>query len=310
MHQKVAIAFLVGIVLASAVWAGTTIMPARNLPVTPVPVTPVARALIRPGTIALVEIPAVTDAMRVKLDAPIVTVAGKPMRVPTLVRAGGAAPTPLSARESLQSLQQLPGGQVALQQVATGKGTSTAQLVGSASGMRPPSPSPKAPTDWNAGVVLSLHRLATAANDAGSAHLQLFNTYLGGNVLPATYWPTNDVAVIWGADGTTLRDIPGHGQVDGYGALAARWTIDDQAYAESQAYMIEIALRSVEEGLAFQPHIYVNGSYLPVARVGNSDRYLGVASIHGGYGGVDLFVQGHWSDLIAFYYIKVQRIAG
>jgi len=166
------------------------------------------------------------------------------------------------------------------------------------------------PTDWNAGVVLSLHHLRTSLNESGSAYLDVPRPYLRGDLLPPTYWPGNDVAILRGLGETRAQDIPGRGEIAVCRELGTRFMILDRPAGTSDAYMIEFALRNVEGARDWEPHVYASGAYLPIARVGETDRYIGVASIHCGWGGVDLYIHNPGYQRIAFYYLKIQRVSG
>ena len=172
-----------------------------------------------------------------------------------------------------------------------------------------PLPSAKVPTDWKAGVVLSVRRLGTASSPAGTSYLQVNDAYLRGDIFAPVYWPESDVVVLWGGASFPM-EIPGRGPVGCTHPAYARWTITDHVSPDvSEAYLIELGLRDIRGNGRMEIHVFANGVYIPVARVGETDRYMGVVSLRGGFGGLDLYL-GAGSEPVAFYYMKVQRIPG
>jgi len=291
---------IVAVIMAGAVLSAAGSGVSQQKTVTPPKAKP--KAVVRPGVISLVQVP---KGVEEKPGVP----GRQAVSFPAGPRAAAAPPVPLSLRDGLEALQKLPGGDAALEEVAMARGKSTANLLAAASRIASPPPSPKVPTDWNAGVVLSLNRLSTSRNEAGDAYLQFDRVFLRGDLLPPAYWPEHDVAVIslYGGE-NVVWTVPGRGAVSGHIPVRARWNITDQAWTETgEAFYIELGLRDIEGAGGLSPHIFANGAYVPVARVGDSDRYLGVASLRSGFGGIDLLLESR-SGRAAFYYLKVQRI--
>ncbi len=290
---------IVAVIMAGAVMSAAGSGVSSQKTVAPPKAKP--KAVVRPGMISLVQVP---QGVEEKPGVP----GRQAVPFPAGPRAAAPPPVPLSLRDGLEALQKLPGGDAALGEVATARGKSAANLLASASRVASPPPSPKVPTDWNAGVVLSLNRLSTSRNEAGNAYLQFDRVYLRGDLLPLSYWPEHDVAVLPLYGDRVTWTIPGGGGVSGYSLVHARWNILDRAWTETgEAFYIELGLRDIEGAGRLYPHVFANGVYVPIARIGDSDRYLGIASLRSGFGGIDLLLESR-SDMAAFYYLKVQRI--
>jgi hypothetical protein len=203
---------------------------------------------------------------------------------------------------------------VALEELAVKLRKTTTTLIAAAPPAFSLPPSPKVPTDWTAGVVLSLLRPATAFSSQGSSYLLIKSNFVRGDIIPPAYWPGNDVMVLSNLGAHSPIEIPGRGRVGCDYPLYARWELGGHATAyTSEAYLIEIGLRelgtAVMNDSPMTPHILVNGAYLPIARVGSTDRYLGIVSLRPGGGGIDLYLE-NMANMVAFFYLKIQRIPG
>lgn len=307
MRLRTVVLILIAAGLAGPAWPGGQAK-------TPTP-APKAKAAIRPGVIALIEAPAgLAEPQGPPAGQPPGGTTGPLEASPLPAGKSSGTVRPLSLRDGLAALNELPGGSAALDEVSMKLKKTTMGLIAAAPATVSLPPSPKVPTDWTTGVVLSLLRPATAFTSQGSAYLLIRSRFVRGDIIPPAYWPGNDVMVLSNLEGMSPIEIPGRGRRSCDYPLCARWTLGGHASAyASEAYLIEIGLRELGTAMTDSSpmtlHVFVNGVYLPVARVGETDRYLGIVSLRPGGGGIDLYLE-NMANKVAFFYLKVQRIPG
>ncbi len=306
MRRRVAGAFLIALGMGLAWAAGQALKPV---------VVQRAPLALQPGVISLVEVPA--------LDQPPQSQAMGAHAAPKSPgkAVGGNAPAvaPLTGRQSLEAVRTAPGGEAVLAQIATAGGISVADMIARAPGTSPPRPSPMAPTDWDAGVVLSPHAMRTSESESGHAYINLFDAVLDGWRTPSL-WPSNDVFVFYpGCLDPDYHTTSSGREIAACWRVVANLHITDRPPGTRDAYLIEFALRDPEHPeWSWQPHVISGGLYVPLARVGDTPRYIGVVSMPPGYCDISLYFEGGplWNmgvrepRLAAFYYVKIQRIAG
>lgn len=307
MRRRVACAFLIALGMGLAWAAGQDLKK-------PVVVQRPLLAL-QPGVVSLVEVPALEQPP----DSPAMGGHAAPKFPGKAVAGKAPAVAPLSGRQSLEALRTAPGGEAVLAQIATDKGVSVADLIARAPGASPPRPSPMVPTDWDAGVVLSPHAMRTSENESGYAYIDLYDAVLSGWRTPSL-WPSNDVIVFYpGCLDPDYHTTSSGRDIAACWRVIANLHITDRPPGTRDAYLIEFALRDAEHPeWSWQPHVISGGLYVPLARVGDTPRYIGVVSAPPGYCDISLYFEGGplWNmgvrepRLTAFYYVKIQRVAG